>query len=213
MAIQFHQQSIVRFDGKNISIWGHELLVRHPHPRLLNPFDTELDWEIFRAAWEKIPDNPSLCWSINLFTTTFCKYYHLLFHLFTSNHSKAQRTFIELVELCPYGTIEDIKNPHGLPIILDDFGTKFSNIDLYLTLRPVAVKFDRIFFELPLETMCSLARFVKGNCQFIVFEKIESWEELMWAYSCGFDLYQGFLLDSNAQKEVGRDATDSVVVR
>jgi len=50
MSILFHQQSIFRFDGKNVSIWGHEMLVRNPHPQLLNPFDTKLDWEIFRAA-------------------------------------------------------------------------------------------------------------------------------------------------------------------
>ena len=82
MCATFHMQGIYGFYGKKLFPWGHEMLVRHPHPQLLSPRDTDLDWEIFKAAWEQVPDRPLFCYTINIFPETFKRFYHLLVDMF-----------------------------------------------------------------------------------------------------------------------------------
>ncbi|KAA0257532.1 EAL domain-containing protein [Deferribacter autotrophicus] len=78
-------------------------------------------------------------------------------------------------------------------IIIDDFGTGNANIDTIIRLKPFGVKLDRIILNFSDTFLINLLSELNKHCQIVIFEKIETQEELERIKSLGFQFAQGYI--------------------
>ncbi|MEG1291763.1 MAG: EAL domain-containing protein, partial [Lachnospiraceae bacterium] len=86
----------------------------------------------------------------------------------------------------------------GFRVAIDDFGTGYSSLSMLLDIPADVVKIDKSFLNREnrfkekefVKTMGELVRSVKEE---VIFEGIESKEQLQFLVNCGFRYGQGFL--------------------
>ncbi len=105
---------------------------------------------------------------------------------------------------------------NGFRFALDDFGTKHSNIERFLLVKPDIVKLDRTIFQ----NFCNIQETEKllraligafrNNGSQILMEGIESAEESGLAADMGIDMMQGFALARPALLPAGFESKITV---
>lgn len=94
----------------------------------------------------------------------------------------------------------EIFRSNNIRFALDDFGTKSSNVERYLRVRPDIVKLDRaLFYDFvqnreTASLLRSLIHAFRDNGAVVLMEGLETADETMLAIECGVDLMQGFFL-------------------
>ncbi|MGA1847265.1 EAL domain-containing protein [Deferribacter abyssi] len=78
-------------------------------------------------------------------------------------------------------------------IVIDDFGTGNANIDTIIKLKPYGVKLDRVLLTFSDVFLINLLAELNKHCQIVIFEKIETQEELERIKSLGFQFAQGYI--------------------
>ncbi len=99
-----------------------------------------------------------------------------------------------LIHLC------QLIKANGYKLALDDFGTKHSNVERYISINPDIIKLDRTFVINAMKTkettrlLQTLVRAFKDKDVSVIIEGIETDEEVSFALDIGADMLQGFYL-------------------
>lgn len=88
----------------------------------------------------------------------------------------------------------------GYRIAIDDFGTGYSSLSVLLEIPANVVKIDKSFtdrieMEEQLEFVSHMGQFIRSAKEEVIFEGIESREQLEFLIACGFRYGQGYLFD------------------
>ena len=90
----------------------------------------------------------------------------------------------------------------GFKINIDDFGTGFSSLTMFMNMPADVVKIDKSFlkfdadsFEKSKEFMKTLADMLKISGNRVICEGVETQEHAEFLLKCGFEYGQGFLID------------------
>lgn len=87
----------------------------------------------------------------------------------------------------------------NIKVSLDDFGTSSSNIDRLLSFKDIldSVKIDRVLWKNLPDLSLELLRFCKKNNISVIFEKVETQEEIDFLIQNGADTFQGWYFKKN----------------
>ena len=88
----------------------------------------------------------------------------------------------------------------GFRIAIDDFGTGYSSLGVLLEIPADVVKIDKTFTDrINLEEqrnfVSQMGNFIHSAKEEVIFEGIETEEQLQFLCSCGFLYGQGYLFD------------------
>lgn len=110
------------------------------------------------------------------------------------------------------GNLENIKrltqeyHQAGIRVAIDDFGAGYSQIDRIIEVEPEFIKIDMKLFKaackggVAANVALTLADFSNRSGSKIIFEGVETEEELHFAIDCGADYAQGWLFNTAVAK-------------
>ena len=101
--------------------------------------------------------------------------------------------------------MEELKNM-GFRIAIDDFGTGYSSLNAVLEIPANVIKMDKIFTdklnqERKRKFVSKMGLVIKAARQEVLFEGIETEEQLKYLKASGFKYGQGFLFDKPLKVE------------
>ncbi len=180
---------------RELKLLGHEFLFRG----CANPEDyfkhasSSMDFRVFvqAVAFKKALDLKGLSF-ININPNTIKDYRELIKKTWNAD------IIIEITENdILTEAIEDI------PLCIDDFGKKLSNLDRIILLNPSFVKVDmKLLKDLSNQGLFHLAMTLRDcGVEYLIAEKIENEEEFQRALNSGFDFFQGYFIRRLAGKD------------
>ncbi len=118
----------------------------------------------------------------------------------------AQYIEIEVTESAVVNDIETMKNcmfrlaEMGFRIAIDDFGTGYSSLNVLLEIPANVIKMDKTFTdkleqEKQRHFVSKIGELIKAAKEEVIFEGIETEEQLGFLKNCGFNYGQGYLFD------------------
>ena len=172
----------------------YEVLYRGAIPNNVLFYKTNeaLDMYLFNKAMNYIDSlDKSNLYTVNISSSSLVKYTDRIQN-FLKNKSNV---YIELLEkdLDFYDFIDSGLNRK---VMLDDFGSAYSNFDRVIKFKPFAIKFDRVMLQFNIQLLSSLREEFEQKGIVCVFEKIENEEEYKKANEAGFVFMQGFYLNN-----------------
>lgn len=218
-----HTQFQPIVEPKSQRILGFEALMRGPqsHP-LHSPLallsaaklthrEFQLEWlamELAIEAFTRLNQHPrvSLFLNISPHVLVMCHQGRGSLQELLSRFGLSNRQLVfELSEMHRVEELDALKaavdemRQQGFRFALDDYGTGYSNAQLWMALRPDYVKIDRYFCnQIHLDKgkrahAQSLMQMAKLTSTSVIFEGIETNEELLELLRCGLVLAQGYL--------------------
>jgi EAL domain-containing protein (putative c-di-GMP-specific phosphodiesterase class I) len=193
----FKYEHIYEFKNKTLKVVGCEVLASTaiPNTVLFSTHNIELEYYMFQCVMQKrlrIPYNHSTSyfWTFNLSPAAIERHFEEIVS------SAPDNLFIEITERGEFSkdfsSMKQIRNK----LILDDFGTGISNMDILHHVRPYGVKIDRVMFNCSKNYLMSLVSELREYVKVIIAEKVETEEELQLMREIGVDFYQGFYMPS-----------------
>lgn len=135
--------------------------------------------------------NNSRLYTVNLSSSSLVKYAEKFQDLLKNRHN----VYIELLER-DIDFYDSIDSGFNRKVILDDFGSVYSNFDRILKFKPFAIKFDKVMIQFNIKLLSSLREEFEQRGIVCVFEKIENTEEYKKVNEAGFVFMQGFYLNN-----------------
>jgi len=189
------KEPIVEYNNNKFSIYGYEILA--DFPQLI--VNEDIDFRTFKLNLDLLKGElktSNTHYHLNLSGKTILKYKDdILKELLKLKNRK--RVIIELLE---DNATEDEKIlkfflTNNIKISLDDFGTGSSNFDRLIKYKDVikSIKIDRILWMNILNVAREIARFCNENGIDVIFEKVETKEELDRLIGIGGRLFQGWV--------------------
>ena len=88
----------------------------------------------------------------------------------------------------------------GFRIAIDDFGTGYSSLNVLLEIPANVIKMDKTFTdkleqEKQRHFVSKIGELIKAAKEEVIFEGIETEEQLGFLKNCGFNYGQGYLFD------------------
>jgi EAL domain-containing protein (putative c-di-GMP-specific phosphodiesterase class I) len=172
----------------------YEVLYRGTIPNNVLFYRTNevLDMYLFSKAINYINLlNNSRLYTVNLSSSSLVKYAEKFQDLLKNRHN----VYIELLER-DIDFYDSIDSGFNRKVILDDFGSVYSNFDRILKFKPFAIKFDKVMIQFNIKLLSSLREEFEQRGIVCVFEKIENTEEYKKVNEAGFVFMQGFYLNN-----------------
>lgn len=188
--IMFKVEPIVNLISKEVI--GYELLFHGniPNDVLFKEPNVYIDLFIFEKIKQFFFDKLSKIKKkifINVNVETLCMNNNLFFKL-------PENVYFEVIENGrKFEFYENYLMGLKNKIIIDDFGTGNANIDTICRLKPFGTKLDRILLNFSDDFLVNLLVELNKYCKIVVFEKIETQEELERIHKLGFQFAQGYI--------------------
>lgn len=193
------KEPIVKYNNNKFSIYGYEVLA--DFPQLI--VNEDIDFRTFKLHLDLLKEElktVNFHYHLNLSGKTILKYKEGILKelLKVENREKA------VIELLEDKTTEEeeILNfflANNIKVSLDDFGTLSSNFDRLIKYKNVieSIKIDRILWVNMLNIVKEITNFCNENGIDVIFEKVETKEELDKLISIGGRLFQGWYFKDN----------------
>ncbi len=202
------REPIVKYRDKKFIIEGYEVLA--DFPQLI--VNEDIDFNVFKINLNLVLDvisKENLKYHLNLNGKTLIKYKDKIFDLLSKiKNEYKEKIILELLENSisiseSEKIIENLRRLN-IKISLDDFGTSSSNIDRLLFFKDIldSVKIDRILWKNLPDLSLELLRFCKKNDVSVIFEKVETQEEINFLTQNGADTFQGWYFKQNLLNKI-----------
>jgi EAL domain-containing protein (putative c-di-GMP-specific phosphodiesterase class I)/GGDEF domain-containing protein len=193
------KEPIVFHEDDKFSIYGYEILA--DFPQLI--VNEDIDFRTFKLNLDLLKEElktSTAHYHLNLSGKTILKFEEEILKELSKIENKEKVT-IELSE-DDVPEAEKILNfflANNIKVSLDDFGTVSSNFDRLIKYRNVveSIKIDRILWVNMLNVVKEIASFCNENNINVIFEKVETKEELDKLISIGGKLFQGWYFKEN----------------
>lgn len=188
------KEIIVEYNSNKLGIYGCEIL--SDSPELI--INEDIDFRTFKRNLYLVKEEiktSNIYYHLNLSGKTLSKYRDDVLRELLKIENK-EKVIIELVEdnipkaeeILSFFLINNIK------ISLDDFGTLLSNFDKLIGYKDVikSIKIDRVLWINMLNVAKEIVSFCSENGIDVIFEKVETKEELDRLISISGKLFQGW---------------------
>ncbi len=195
------KEPIVEYNNNKFSIHGYEILA--DFPQLI--VNEDIDFRTFKLNLDLLKGElktSNTHYHLNLSGKTILKYKEEILKDLSKIENK-EKVIIELLE-DDVPEAEEILNfflANNIKISLDDFGTVSSNFDRLMKYKNVvkSIKIDRILWVNMLSVAKEIASFCNENGIDVIFEKVETKEELDRLISIEGRLFQGWVFKGNKE--------------
>jgi EAL domain-containing protein (putative c-di-GMP-specific phosphodiesterase class I)/GGDEF domain-containing protein len=193
------KEPIIKYKDDKFSIYGYEILA--DFPQLI--VNEDIDFRTFKLNLDLLKEElktSNVHYHLNLSGKTILKYKEEILKELSKIENK-EKVIIELLEDDAPKT-EEILNfflSNNIKVSLDDFGTVSSNFDRLMNYKNVieSIKIDRILWVNMLNVVKEIVDFCNESNINVIFEKVETKEELDELISIGGKLFQGWYFKEN----------------
>ena len=177
---------------RQLNLYGYELLYR-------KPCNLSEDFYIVQKAVEYISkiNSGDKKYHVNISPKTLEKFRKI------NLNGHSEKIMFEIVESdeSQLKRLNKIIKDLNINIVIDDFGTGFSNIDLLLHIKNLKmVKYERIFWKNFNGAVIETVEHLKERGIKTLAEKVETEEEFKQALDMGFEYFQGYFFNERCRK-------------
>jgi EAL domain-containing protein (putative c-di-GMP-specific phosphodiesterase class I)/GGDEF domain-containing protein len=206
------REPIIKYENDKFSVYGYEILA--DFPQLI--INEDIDFRTFKLNLDLLKEElktSNVHYHLNLSGKTILKYKEEIIKELSKIENK-EKIIIELLE-DDTPEAEKILNfflANNIKVSLDDFGTVSSNFDRLIKYKNAveSIKVDRILWVNMLNVVKEIVSFCNENNINVIFEKVETKEELDELINIGGRLFQGWYFKENFLAE---DALEKAEIR
>jgi EAL domain-containing protein (putative c-di-GMP-specific phosphodiesterase class I)/GGDEF domain-containing protein len=206
------REPIIKYENDKFSIYGYEILA--DFPQLI--INEDIDFRTFKLNLDLLKEElktSNVHYHLNLSGKTILKYKEEILKELSKIENK-EKVIIELLE-DDAPEAEKILNfflANNIKVSLDDFGTLSSNFDRLIKYKDVveSIKIDRILWVNMLNIVKEIVSFCNENSIDVIFEKVETKEEINDLINIGGRLFQGWYFKENF---LTKDALEKAEIR
>lgn len=198
----FKVEGIYFLQNEKLKMVGCEVLadIEIPNSVLFSSCNPEIEYFFLQemlSERSKLPfvNSLELFWTVNLSPITICKYERNIVNL-------PQNMLIEITEKGEYSEEHiEVLQQYREKILIDDFGTGHSNMEIVGKIKPYGLKIDTKMLKLSTDYLKVLINELKKYVEIIIAEKVETMLQFEMMRQIGIDYYQGLLMPTLLQKQ------------